>query len=385
MGQIDNILEKLNTLMAQYHFPNVEPAADISSLFKNAIHTLWKATPNPNDRDAYAHEIADIMTPFLGAKNTGAQLEVYSQEYNLEYPADLDFVETYNLCTQLYQGFLDSFIQRNVFEFEKLEVIIKKLLIITKKHKADLVSHIAMMQSDTPMSVKHGLNSTILALITGDVLKLNEKQLRELALVGLLHDIGMLKIPAEILNKEGKLTEEEYKTIKTHPIISYKLINEKNIFGKDVLSPIIQHHEQFDGNGYPRQLPGEKIHVFAKIMAIADTFEAQISDRAYRKSKNGYTAMKEVLADSANRFDPKILRAFLSILSMYPPGTIVQLNNKCVATVISINQSAPMRPSVKVLLDEEGQKPQTPRIIDLKTAPTVFIVKVLDKSDINKS
>ncbi|HQJ06384.1 MAG TPA: HD-GYP domain-containing protein, partial [Spirochaetota bacterium] len=218
----------------------------------------------------------------------------------------------------------------------------------------------------------------------GDELKLQDKQLRELAIAGLLHDIGMLKIPQTILDKEEKLTEDEMNQIRTHPILSYKFVNDKNIFGKDVLDPIIQHHEQYDGNGYPRKLSGDKIHIYAKIISIADAFEAQISERSYRKSKTGYSAMKEVLSESQNRFDPKVLKAFLSILSIYPPGTLVQLNNNSIGTVTAVNPQAPLRPKIKLLLDELGEKPKSPVVIDLKSSLNVFISRVLDKEEYKK-
>ena len=180
----------------------------------------------------------------------------------------------------------------------------------------------------------------ILALIGGMQLKLDDKKIKLLGISCLIHDIGMLKVPKNILNKKEKLTTEEYNTIKAHPVTIYKQLSNAGIFNQDVLDAILQHHEQFDGNGYPRKLKGEKINLYAKIIAIADTFEAQITRKVYRKAKTGYMAMKSVLAEAQNRFDPKVLRAFLTTLSIYPPGTLLQLNNNSIGTVVSINTDA---------------------------------------------
>ncbi len=121
------------------------------------------------------------------------------------------------------------------------------------------------------------------------------------------------------------------------------------------------------------------------ILAIADTFEAQIAYRVYRKTKTGYMAMKSVLAEAQNRFDPKVLRAFLVTLSIYPPGTLVQLNNNSIGAVISINPDAPLRPNVKIIIDEFGDKITDSLIKDLKNELVLFIVYVLNKDEYKKS
>ncbi|HOJ63544.1 MAG TPA: HD-GYP domain-containing protein [Spirochaetota bacterium] len=382
MGSFDILREKVNQYLKTNNFPGL--SGDFNNpeeLFKNSLKSIFKIEKNNKQRDFFAHEISAMFTQYLGGGATQRLLNQYMEEISEEFPPDEDFVDYYNYCLSAYEDFLDKFINKNVIDNETLENIIKKIFLIIKKAKNNVISHMALNTENYNFNIYHGINTTILALICGETMKLTDRQMRELAYVGLLHDIGMLKISEEILNKEDKLTEEEYNKIKTHPIIAYKLLNEKNIFGRDVLDPIIQHHEQFDGNGYPRKISKDKIHIYAKIIAIADAFEAQIAVRAYRKSKSGYSAMKEVLADAQNRFDPIVLRAFLQSLSIYPPGTIVQLNNNAIGTVTNVNPNAPLRPELKIIIDEFGEKPTKLTIIDLKNEPSLFIVRVLNKDD----
>lgn len=386
MGQLDLLIAKVNQYLSTNTFNNINTdITDSNAIFKDSLKFIWSKEPNYKKRDFHAHQITNIISQYIGGRNTENLLKTYTEELDNEYPPDADFIDVYNLCLIAYDEVITKILTMNILDVEKIEVIIKKILNIVKKNKSSIISHIALKkEKQYSQAVYHGLNTTLLALIGGDELKLQDKQLRELAIVGLLHDVGMLKIPQTILEKEEKLTEDEINQIRTHPILSYKFINDKNIFGKDVLDPIIQHHEQYDGNGYPRKLSGDKIHIFAKIISIADAFEAQISDRSYRKSKTGYSAMKEVLSESQNRFDPKVLRAFLSILSIYPPGTLVQLNNNSIGTVTAVNPQAPLRPQIKIILDELGEKPQTPIVIDLKNSLNVFISRVLDKEEYKK-
>jgi HD-GYP domain-containing protein (c-di-GMP phosphodiesterase class II) len=161
-------------------------------------------------------------------------------------------------------------------------------------------------------------------------------------------------------------------------------MNKGSLFNQSILDAVLQHQEQFDGNGYPRKLKGDKVGLFAKILAVADTFEAQISPRAYRKSKSGYMAMKSVLAEAKNKFDPDVLRSFLTTLSIYPPGTVLQLNNNSIGSVISVNPNAPLRPVVKIIVDEFGEKIDENVIKDLKEEQDLFIVRVLNKEEYKK-
>lgn len=292
-----------------------------------------------------------------------------------------EYVKLYNWALSLYEDFLDTLKETGEIHKNELDIVTNKIIVITSKYKNDIVGHMALETDNYDFIITHAINSTIIAVIGGIKLELPEDKLTDLCMAGLLHDIGMMKIPKEILNKKEKLTDEEYNTIKSHPISIFKQMNKSGIFGQDILDAVLQHHEQFGGNGYPRKLKGEKINIYAKILAIADTFEAQIARRTYRKTKTGYMAMKSVLAEAKNRFDPKVLRAFLTTLSIYPPGTLVQMNDNSIGAVVSINPDAPLRPKVKIIIDEFGDKITENMIKDLRDEIDLFIVHVLNKEE----
>jgi HD-GYP domain-containing protein (c-di-GMP phosphodiesterase class II) len=295
-----------------------------------------------------------------------------------------EYINKYYICLNLFSEVADTYIKNGEFEKNKLEDIIDKIIELVKNHKNDILSYMGIENEEFGFIITHSINSTIIALIGQEQLKLDPRQIRSLAMAGLLHDIGMLKIPQAILNKTDKLTDEEYNLIKSHPIIAYKDMNKGSLFNQSILDAVLQHQEQFDGNGYPRKLKGDKVGLFAKILAVADTFEAQISPRAYRKSKSGYMAMKSVLAEAKNKFDPDVLRSFLTTLSIYPPGTVLQLNNNSIGSVISVNPNAPLRPVVKIIVDEFGEKIDENVIKDLKEEQDLFIVRVLNKEEYKK-
>ncbi len=295
-----------------------------------------------------------------------------------------NYIEIYNGTLSFYEDFVEGVIKNKNFNKDLLNEIIIDILELVTKFKNDIISYMALENDKYDYLITHAINTTILAIIGGLQLKLEEKKINDLGISALLHDVGMLTIPKEILNKKEKLTKEEFNIIKAHPITTYKQLSNTNIFNQEVLDAILQHHEQFDGNGYPRKLKENKINLFAKIISIADTFEAQITRRVYRETKTGYMAMKSVLAEAKNKFDPNVLRAFLTTLSIYPPGTLLQLNNNSICTVVSINSDAPLRPKIRIIVDEFGDKITNNVTKDLKEESELFIVNVLNKDEYKK-
>lgn len=290
-----------------------------------------------------------------------------------------EYALMYKWCIEQYAIIREDFLKEDNIKFVILQDIGKKIFEIIDSYQDDIIGYICFNNDEYESELTHAINTAILSIIAGSELKLSQDRLERLMQATLVHDIGMLKIPREILDKNVKLSDDEYKIVKTHPVIAYKFLNKYKNIHQDILDAVLQHHEQFDGKGYPRRLSGDKIHIYAKIIAIADTFDALITHRAYRKSTTGYNAMKEMLAEAQNSFDPKVLRAFLKTMSIYPPGTLIQLNNNSIGIVLSANTNVPLRPKIKILLDQFGDRPDNPTIIDLTKETSIFVMSVLDK------
>lgn len=227
----------------------------------------------------------------------------------------------------------------------------------------------------------HIVNTTILALLLGKRLGYSAVKLINLAMASLLFDIGMLKVPTYIVEKEDKLSAEEFNQVKTHPIYSYQVITREFGLPVEIARVGLEHHERFDGTGYPRRLRGQEISEISRIIAIVDTYEAITKKRVYREKKESYDAMRLILGEGARKFDPDILKVFLSLMSVYPVGSYVQLNNKCIARVIASDSVSPFRPTVKVVKDEFGDTIENGEIIRLAKDPDLYIVKVVYSKD----
>ena len=228
------------------------------------------------------------------------------------------------------------------------------------------------------------MNVTILATIIGMVLRFTSHRLIQLTTAAYLHDMGMLKIPKEILSKKEKLSPEELNQIRTHSIHSYRMISKELKYPEEIGVIVLQHHERWDGQGYPRRIHGEDINIASRVIAVADAYIAMINERPYRNSMIGYNAMKAVLSDNGRHFDPKILKAFLESMGIYPIGSVVQLNNSAIGRVVEIHSEAPLRPVIELIIDEFSNNVNEKEAIDLLVKKNLFIVKAVDQQAHNQ-
>jgi len=232
---------------------------------------------------------------------------------------------------------------------------------------------------------KSAVNTAILSALTAYELKLPKHKVHNIVSGALLHDVGMLRLSKGITEKKGALTEAELEQVKSHPIYSSKIV-QKELFGSNEVNLIaMQHHERWDGQGYPDKLAGQSIDIGARIISVADAFEAMVSKKSYRPSMGGYQAIKNLLADNARRFDPAVIMAFTRIMGIYPIGSIVKLNDESIARVTSVHTTAPMRPIIQLLIDNKKQvlSPDKLPTIDLLANKTLFIKKAIDPAELN--
>jgi HD-GYP domain-containing protein (c-di-GMP phosphodiesterase class II) len=232
---------------------------------------------------------------------------------------------------------------------------------------------------------KSSVNAAILSALTAQVVKLPNHRVIELVTAALLHDVGMLRLPPAILEKKGNLSPEELNLMHGHTAVSYKVIVKELGLPAEVGIIAYQHHERWDGEGYPRRTQGEHIPAGARILSIADAFEAMVSEKPYRNSMIGYEAMKNLMAENAKRFDPAALKAFIRIMGIYPIGSIILLNNKSIARVVEVKGEAPLRPKVRVLIDELGTvyDQDEGNIIDLLAEKSLFIARAVDPRELS--
>ncbi len=193
----------------------------------------------------------------------------------------------------------------------------------------------------------HSMNVSLICSIFAGWLKLPEKEARVLTLAGLLHDIGKVLIPKEILGKKSKLTEDEFKIMKTHTVEGYKVIKD-SLIDVRIKYAILMHHERNDGSGYPNGFKGKQIEEFSKIVAIADVYDAMTADRQYRKAICPFDVVAEFERDGFLKFDTRYLMIFLERIVESYLHTIVRLNDGREGEVVMINRFSLSKPVIHI-------------------------------------
>lgn len=223
----------------------------------------------------------------------------------------------------------------------------------------------------------HCVNVSVLASVFGKHLGLPNTVVHDLGLSGLLHDLGKALIPDTILNKPGKLTPDELAVMRSHPLKGHSMLKDVPGIVSDVLQGALQHHEKWDGTGYPAGLRGESINEFARILAVVDVYDAMTSNRVYHK-KRAETDVLGYLFQQKEAFAPSYVELFVKAVGIYPPGTLVRLSDDVLAVVCAVNPDNTMTPLVAVV-DEQTMK-ATDQCIDLADkGAEVKIVEVLDQ------
>lgn len=252
----------------------------------------------------------------------------------------------------------------------------------------DIVSHIKS-QSNTWMQllykienvsdndtikniVKHSLNTSIIAARVGIGLKLRNDRLEDLVMQTCFHDVGMLRLPAEIITKMGKLTNEEMSLIKKHPEYGYEIMRQFEGRYKGFADIILQEHERYDGSGYPKGHKDIDIPENSLIIGISDMYSALLQPRPYRPRCLPFEAIKEIISAAKEQFPHNIIKTLVNEFSAFPEGLYVRLNSKEVGKVISVNRLAPLSPVVEIIYNAEG-KLQITKTVDLMKDHCLYI------------
>lgn len=220
----------------------------------------------------------------------------------------------------------------------------------------------------------HSMQVSITCVLIGKKLKFSNSKLKDVAIAGLLHDLGKTFIPLEILEKEGPLTEDEFNIMRQHPNLALSKLTSCKTLSKEILDGIGQHHEKMDGTGYPHNLCGDEISEFAKIIAIADVYDALTTDRSYRPAWDAHKAVDYMISCADSHFDVCYLNAFLSVVAAYPIGVLVRLNNGLVAVVVGSNVGLPLNPIIKILTRGEHYE----KVLNLASDREALTIQIID-------
>ncbi len=222
---------------------------------------------------------------------------------------------------------------------------------------------LARLKTADDYTFLHSVAVCALMIALARQLGLDEKQTREAGMAGLLHDLGKALMPGEVLNKPGKLTDEEFAIIKTHPSEGHKLLAGKDI-SEIIRDVCLHHHEKVDGSGYPDGLDGNSMSLFAKMGAVCDVYDAITSNRPYKAGWDPAESIKR-MAEWKGHFDPLVFQAFVKSLGIYPVGSLVRLESGKLGVVVEQGEQSLLKPKLRIFFSTRAQAYFKPETIDL--------------------
>jgi len=292
--------------------------------------------------------------------------EVFIMETSRRLKSEENFAEVYSNSLDVVKTFMTEAKLGKPLDVDEIsqttEILFQQVF-----DKNDLFRQMRLMKDKDDYLFTHSVNVSLLCILIGRWLKCDEETIKVLGMAGLVHDIGKVFIPIDILNKPDKLTDEEYAKIKKHTVLGYELLRETTGISADIASSALMHHERADGSGYPLGSQGYS-NFYASVVAVADIYDAITSTRSYSIKSSPYTAAEILWQESFGRLDPRISKVFYDKITNFYIGNEVMLSNGEKGIVVFVDPSQPTRPMVMV----------EDRFYNLATDRSITILEVVD-------
>lgn len=232
-------------------------------------------------------------------------------------------------------------------------------------------------ESDSSFLVTNAVNVAVYAILISSTLGLPRERQMELGLAALLHDIGKVRVPDEILYKEESLTEEETEVLRKSPSDSFEILNALGEKYQYLAYCGLQLNERLDGSGYPQGLKNDEIDAYAQIISLLDLYESLTHDQPQRPKFTHFEAVKEILKTQKKGFHREFLKALVNTFSLFPIHSLVQLNTGAIGRVIRTYMENPVRPKIEIVVDAQKRRVASPRVIDLREQPILHVVEAV--------
>lgn len=353
--------------------PGMILARDVLS--RNGQHLL---KPGVRLSPEYIKRLAEygIPTVYIGEPDPLDSLDVKALYEGVRELPDIISFETRLLAEKAVCKMMNDAKSGLIIEVQEAKDLVDRMLneILQNRNVIAKLSDIRILDDYT---FAHSVNVCVLSLATGLIFELSRNDLRELGIGALLHDIGKVVVGEEIIKKPGLLNTQEFAEIQKHPSHGYNILRRVPDISLNAATIALQHHERYNGEGYPYGLTAKDIHKYSQIVAIADSYDAMTANRVYKNMVLPYEAIEVIIASSGYYFDPEIVQCFVENTAIYPIGSEVQLSDDSIGVVVKINRSLPIRPTIRLLKDSQGNPVKESTEIDLMQQTTLFINKIL--------
>lgn len=347
----------------------LQTQADLHSLQSSAISEVWiDSTKGLDLPDNLASEPASTVAERV--ENVLQEALATTESLTPAVTMTDEMQRAFDICERSKQSVLTMFSEVRMGQAIELHGVHEVVADITQsvlRHPSALLSLVRLKNADE-YTYMHSVAVCALMIALARKLELSAEQVQKAGVAGLLHDVGKMMIDDTVLNKPGRLTDEEFAKVRLHPVYGAKLLLESDsVISPEVYDVCLHHHEKYDGSGYPKKLKGQDISLFSRMAAVCDVYDAITSDRPY-KAGWGPAESLQRMAQWQGHFDPQVFQAFVRTMGIYPVGSLLRLRSGRLAVVTEKNEVNLLKPKVKVFFSTKSNMPIEQRVIDLAQA-----------------
>ena len=341
---------------------------DLVRLHDSSIRELWIDTARGLDvQDADAVATASSAAQIRAAAEVALANLSVAPPAPADYPLDSELAHAARLCAKARTAVTSMFQEARMGQavnFIEAEPLVDEISASVMRNPGALIS-LARLKEKDDYTYMHSVAVCALMIALARQLRLDADTVRQAGMGGLLHDLGKSAIPLDILNKPGKLTDQEFRTVKDHPEAGHRLLLAAGRAGEIPLDVGLHHHEKTDGSGYPHGLTGDRISLFAKMGAVCDIYDAITSDRPYKAGWDPAESLRRMAEWSAGHFDEKVFHAFVKSVGIYPIGSLVRLESGLLGIVASQGPDSLLKPAVRTFYSVADRRHLEPRLTEL--------------------
>jgi len=349
----------------------LESDKDLATLQNSSISEVWIDTGLGCDVEVGSHAIFEDDV----AKDVENELSRISASTPAQIPLHKELDHARALLAEGKTAITSMFNEvrmGNAIKISEAEPLVDEIsLSIARNPEAFL--NLARLKNVDDYTYLHSVAVCGLMIALGKTLGMSGRDLKDVGIAGLMHDVGKALIPNEVLNKPGKLTDEEFEVMKGHPRKGWEVLNVAEGANAIALDVCLHHHERVDGKGYPEHLSGDKLTLFARMGAVCDVYDALTSNRCYKAGWEPAETIRKMAEWREGHFDEKVFHAFVKTIGIYPSGSLVRLKSGSLAIVLEQRSKSLLTPVVKVFFSTKSNAPIMPEMLDLSRSQETIV------------